>query len=216
MTSTNPSVNLCQWPRAIAFVGMRCVAAGPLDQVILKAKKVIDQSHGDVPLIFDVLTSETIEVDFRGQAGDVLKRLESRAIIAATESSDQAVGRGPGRPRLGVVGREVTLLPRHWDWLNAQPGGASVALRKLVETARHVHAEEDRIRQAQEATYRFMTAIAGNQPDYEEALRALFAGDAPSFMRHIACWPADVRRHIEDLASEVFGNKPATPATPNP
>ena len=89
--------------------------------------------------------------------------------------------RGRGRPKLGVVAREVTLLPRHWDWLNSQSGGASVALRKLVEAARLAGDDKDRTRHAQEAAYRFMTALAGNLPGYEEATRALYAADPARF-----------------------------------
>ena len=104
-----------------------------------------------------------------------------------------------GRPRLGVVAREVTLLPRHWDWLAAQPGGASVALRKLVEAARRDGAEADRIRRAREAAYRFMTALAGDRPGYEAAIRALFAGDAPGREAATCGWPGDLTRHIRSL-----------------
>ena len=103
--------------------------------------------------------------------------------------------RGPGRPKLGVVAREVTLLPRHWEWLAQQPGGASVAIRKLVEEARRTGEDRDRVRQAQEAAYRFMSAMAGNKPHYEDAIRALFAGEAARFEKLIAEWPADVRDH---------------------
>jgi hypothetical protein len=103
--------------------------------------------------------------------------------------------RAPGRPKLGVTAREVTLMPRHWDWLGAQPGGASVALRKLVERALRANGDEDRIRQVREAAYRFMTAMAGDAPGYEEALRALFAGDHSRLRRIVAKWPADVREH---------------------
>ena len=111
-----------------------------------------------------------------------------------------------GRPRLGVVAREVTLLPRHWDWLAAQPGGASVALRKLVEDARKAAADGDRRRVAQEAAYRFMQAMAGNEAGYEEAARALFAGDIGSFEQHSAAWPDDVREHAALLAADAFAH----------
>jgi hypothetical protein len=110
--------------------------------------------------------------------------------------------RGPGRPKLGVVAREVTLLPRHWEWLNAQPGGASVALRKLVEEARRQNGEKDRVRRARETAYRFMAAMAGNYESFEEAARALFAGDRPRFATMIAAWPQDIRDHATKLAAE--------------
>jgi hypothetical protein len=106
--------------------------------------------------------------------------------------------RGRGRPKLGVVAREVTLLPRHWDWLARQPGGASVTLRRLVEDASR--SPKERARAAANAAYNFLHAIAGDRPAYEEALRALFAHDRAKFEAHIASWPADIRRHALRLA----------------
>ncbi len=111
---------------------------------------------------------------------------------------------GPGRPKLGVIAREVTLLPRHWQWLSAQPGGASVALRRLVDDARRTHAGSDRRRAAQEAAYRFMTALAGDASGFEQATRALFAADAHRFEEHTSGWPEDVREHAQMLAMDVF------------
>ena len=110
----------------------------------------------------------------------------------------------PGRPRLGVVAREVTLLPVHWQWLNGQPGGASVTLRKLVEAARRVNAAKDRIRSAREAAYRFMTAMSGNAPGFEEAIRALFAGNRARFEEFTESWPVDLRDHARRMASPSF------------
>jgi hypothetical protein len=107
-----------------------------------------------------------------------------------------------------VVAREITLLPRHWEWLARQAGGASVALRKLVDEARRSGAEGHTIRQAQEAAYRFMSVMAGNKPNYEEAIRALFAGEAPRFEKLIAEWPADVRRHAARLAQAALLRDP--------
>jgi hypothetical protein len=103
---------------------------------------------------------------------------------------------------LGVVAREVTLLPRHWEWLNGQPGGASVALRKLVEEARRVNEGRDRERRAQEAAYKFMSAMAGNLPGFEEAIRALFAKDQERLEEWIRGWPEDIRAHVVRLARE--------------
>jgi hypothetical protein len=116
----------------------------------------------------------------------------------AAENSASARPRGRGRPRLGVVAREVTLLPRHWEWLNAQPGGASVALRKLVEAGMRDRGAQERA--MREAAYRFMSALAGDMPGFEEATRALFAGDAPGMAERMAPWPADIREHALRLA----------------
>src|SRR3984957_11907417 len=111
------------------------------------------------------------------------------------ESVDVSTPRGRGRPKLGVVAREVTLLPRHWEWLATQPGGASVALRKLVEEARRTHADKDKIRKAQERAYHFMSAMAGDLPGFEEATRALFADNRSKFKETIGTWPVDVHDH---------------------
>ena len=185
-----------------AFRGARCIAAGELADVALKAKAAVDQ--GAQVMIFDDATSESIEVDFRGSAEDVLQRL-------AQPDGNQAVTegrRGPGRPKLGVVAREITLLPRHWEWLSAQPGGASVALRKLVEEARRANGGKDRVRQSQEAAYRFMSVMAGNRPGFEEATRALFAGHRDRFDQLIAPWPKDVRHHASTLAADALDAQP--------
>jgi hypothetical protein len=109
-----------------------------------------------------------------------------------------------GRPRMGVVAREVTLLPRHWEWLAQQPGGASAALRRLVEEARRSHAGCDGARQAKERAYRFMSALAGGFEGFEEASRALFAHDAEAFAQRISHWPPDVRAHLAWLARDAF------------
>ena len=185
-----------------AFKGARCIAAGELGDVALKAKAAVDK--GAQVMIFDDATSESIEVHFRGSAEDVLPRL-------AQPDGNQPVTegpRGPGRPKLGVVAREITLLPRHWDWLSAQPGGASVALRKLVEEARRANGGKDRVRQSQEAAYRFMSVMAGNRPGFEEATRALFAGHRDRFDQLIAPWPKDVRHHARKLAADALDAQP--------
>ena len=193
-----------------AFEGSRCIASGDLVQVAEKVKEFIDRGEKVSVLIFDDFTSEVIEVDFRGTMEDVLKGVEKPAarVQSATAplNTDQSPQRGPGRPKLGVVSREVTLLPRHWDWLNSQPGGASVALRKLVEEARRVNSGRDKVRQSQEAAYRFMSAMAGNLPGFEEATRALFAGKSESFNDLIDSWPVDIRDHARKLSNTAFRN----------
>jgi hypothetical protein len=171
-----------------AFSGPKRIASGGLREVALQAKSVLDRDEWAQILIFDDITSHVIEVDFRGTTDDVLAR------IAPEEEA-----RRPGRPKLGVVAREVTLLPRHWEWLASQPGGASVALRKLVEHARHANQGADRRRRTQESAYRFMSAMAGNEPGFEEATRALFAGDRERFRQMVEGWPADIRDHARKL-----------------
>ena len=190
-------------PTCTAFEGGRRIAGGPLESVAAVVKKVVDRGPRGPVLIFDDATSETVELDLRGTVDDVLRRLPHRARPGATVEKSPA--RGPGRPRLGVVAREVTLLPGHWEWLARQPGGASVTLRKLVEQARRTGAAQDQLRAAREAAYRFMSALAGDEPGFEEATRALFAGAKDRFQVHTARWPADVRAHARRLAAPALG-----------
>ncbi len=185
-----------------AFEGIHCVASGNLADVARKVKKAMDGGASETVLIFDDFTGELVEIDFRGTARDVLQRLGSESIDAEVRSEEPP--RGPGRPKLGVVSREVSLLPRHWDWLNAQPGGASVALRRLVEEARRLYRGRDKIRRAQEVAYRVMSALAGNLPGFEEATRALFAGSAEGFERCTDAWPSDVRDYARRLSTAAF------------
>ena len=194
-----------------AFKGNQLVASGNLLEVARKVKEIIDQDGQAPILIFDDDTSELVEVDFRGTLEDVIDRLEEPAAggesVNASSDANQRSQRGPGRPNLGVVPREVTLLPRHWDWLNCQPGGASVALRKLVEEARRVNSGKDKVRHSKEVTYRFMSAMAGNFPGFEEATRALFAGDSERFDSLVASWSIDIRDHARKLAVTAFQNR---------
>ncbi|NTV98683.1 MAG: DUF2239 family protein [Chlorobiaceae bacterium] len=191
-----------------AFDGMRAIASGDLPEVAVKVKMLIDQGEALSVLIFEDVSSELVEVDFRGTPDDVLKRLEQRCVSMESTSealkSEPEQRQGPGRPKLGVVPREVTLLPRHWEWLNRQPGGASVALRKLVEDARKINSDQDKLRSSQESLYRFMSAMAGDLPGFEEATRAIFARDAEQFNERVALWPPDIRDHIRKLSLSAF------------
>jgi hypothetical protein len=190
----------------IAFEGDRRVALGDLHSVARAAKQVLDHNKDAAVLIFDGATGGPVDLDFRGNVDDVLARLPV-AREAAHAEPEQPASRGPGRPKLGVVAREVTLLPRHWEWLAQQSGGASVAIRKLVEEARRSGEDKDRIRRGREAAYRFMSAMAGNQPHFEEATRALFAPDRVRFNTLIAGWPTDVRDHAAKLAERTFARE---------
>ena len=184
----------------IAFEGPRQIASGPLAYVAVIVKQASERGGGAPVLIFDADTARPVEIDLRGEVAEVLGRLPP-----GNPAQDPDVKRGPGRPKLGVTAREVTLLPRHWEWLAAQPGGASVALRKLVEDARKASGAKDERRARQEAAYRFMTAMAGDETHYEEATRALFAGDAGRFEAATADWPQDVRLQAERFAAASFG-----------
>jgi hypothetical protein len=198
-----------------AFQAHRRIASGPLHTVALAVKQATESGAPGPVLIFDDENGRSIDLDIRGTDDDVVARLaqpsaNDHAEIEAQESAvhsvsggaDAGIGesRGRGRPKLGVVSREVTLLPRHWEWLTGQPGGASVALRKLVEEAKRAPGDKNMRRKAQERAYHFMSAIAGDMPNFEEATRALFADDQPRMRELVAAWPDDVRDHAIVLA----------------
>ncbi len=180
-----------------AFDGHRLIASGALAQVALATKHAIDAGALGPVLVFDDLSSRQVEIDFRGSADDVVARLP----VAATQDETP---RGPGRPKLGVVAREITLLPRHWAWLAAQPGGASATLRRLVEEARRQSHGRDQARVAGEAVDRFMLAMAGDLPGYEEATRAFWRGEREHFATLTQAWPVDVCEHLHRLAAKAW------------
>lgn len=165
-----------------AFHGLHKVGVGETTDILKLLKR---KRQGEI-LVFEDSTGAQIDLDLREKPSQT--------------NGSPIEPRGPGRPRLGVIAKEVTLLPRHWDWLNVQPGGASVALRKLVDEARRISGDRDRVRAAQEAAYRFMSAIAGNLAGFEEATRALFAYDRRRFTELVAAWPEDVRDYAVKLA----------------
>jgi len=194
-----------------AFVGHRILSAGPLHDVALAVKAAGDAAPQPL-MIFDDTTGKLIDLDLRGTPQEVVERLRQTEAAPVSEpvrhdlpeDGPPTEPRGRGRPRLGVVAREVTLLPRHWAWLNDQPGGASVALRKLVEAARRAASGEDQVRQSQETAYRVMSALGGNLPGFEEATRALFAKDGTRFDALLADWPQDIRAYTPPLAVGPF------------
>jgi len=168
-----------------AFVGDKLLVAGPIETIIPPLKAKFDDNPSDLLLIFEDQTGRQVDFDLRGPLKEVLARALPRT--------------GPGRPKLGVVSREVSLLPRHWEWLEQQPSGASAAIRRLVEEARKREPGEQRARQMTEAVGRFMTAMAGNLPGYEEASRALYARDHDRMETYIRQWPEDIQAHIRRL-----------------
>jgi len=197
-TSTLPPFTL--------FVGHTRLASGQLDQLALSAKRAIESNSESAVLIFDNQSGRNIDIDIRGSDKQVLARLQPATMppVSETETADDTETgneqRGRGRPKLGVVPREVTLLPRHWEWLAAQPGGASIVLRKLVEQAKKAGSESLMIKQAQERAYHFLLAIAGDMPGFEEATRALFKNEREPFENLISSWPGDIRDHAMKLA----------------
>ena len=172
-----------------AFDGHSRLAAGSRAELVAAINARLTEQPEATILVFDDATGAQVDLDLRG-SGD-----------RYPVTSD---ARGPGRPKLGVVAREVTLLPRHWEWLAKQPGGASVMLRKLVEEARRANPDIADAREAQDRAYRFMSAMAGNLPGFEEATRALFAKDRKGFEKLIGGWPRSIRDYADALAARAF------------
>ncbi len=178
----NPSTDMAgeRPPSFVAFAGTARIAEGDLAAVAKAARRALDRDPDASLLVFNTDTAEVADLDLRGAESDIAARYA-------------AVAPRRGRPKLGVTAREVTLLPRHWEWLARQPGGASVTLRRLVEAARKHEGSAGRARARAEAAYRFIVTLAGNLPGFEEAARALFAGDLVQFGQRMSGWPQDVR-----------------------
>ena len=187
------------------FDGHRHLATDSFASLALVAHRAIREGAVGPVLVFDDATGRTLDLDLRGSDEEIVERLAkpSRSAGHSTfENGEEPSGepRGRGRPKLGVIAREVTLLPRHWEWLATQPGGASVALRKLVEEARRIRGKGDKVRATLDRTYQFMSTMAGNFQGFEEASRALFARDYARFCELTAPWPPDIREHLARLA----------------
>ena len=175
----------------VAFAGVRQVAAGALGDVLPVLKQRFDADSSELVLVFDVDTGQQVDFDLRGSLAEVLARAQP------------APQKGPGRPKLGVTSREVSLLPRHWEWLEAQPSGISAALRRLVEQAAKSNPGKERARRTRAALSRFLLSMAGDRPNYEEACRALFAGETARFETLVQKWPKDIREHAVRQAREA-------------
>ena len=193
-------MNTIYTSRYTAFAGDRLLACGAYAD-IAQALASLDEQEQPV-LVFDDATGAPVDAPPRPEHAALLARMGVDGARASVPANGRAAPRpSPRRPRLGVVAREVTLLPRHWDWLSAQPGGASAALRRLVDQARKAGESADDRRRAIERCYKFMNAIAGHRPGFEEATRALFAGERERFETLIAAWPTDVAAHARRLAA---------------
>jgi len=176
-----------------AFVGETLIVSGAIEKMLAGVKTEFDRDAGTLILIFEDWSGRQVDFDLRGTLTQAL----ARALPAASKP-------GPGRPRLGVISREISLLPRHWEWLEEQPNGASAALRRLVDEARKQEAGEPQSRLAREALGRFMSAMAGNLPGYEAACRALYAVDRLAFEQQIQNWPRDIQAYLLGRAGEAF------------
>ena len=185
-----------------AFVGQSLIASGPIETMLPQAKAIFDRNAGTLFLIFEDQSGRQVDFDLRGSVNEVV----ARALPPRSRS-------GPGRPKLGVVSREISLLPRHWDWLEQQPNGASAALRRLVDQARKQEPGKERARLATEAAGRFMSAMAGNLPGYEEASRALYAANRAHLEDLILDWPHDIRAYIQRRVEDAFRTDDGPPTT---
>jgi hypothetical protein len=187
----NVEKEIDEGPTYAVFAGVRRVVSGGLREMLLRTKEHLD-GGGEPVLIFEDATGRQVDFDFQGAPGEVLERHAPAKAKA-----------GPGRPKLGVVSREVSLLPRHWEWLEQQPNGASAALRRLVDEARKREPGKERARRARDAAGKFMWGMAGDLPGFEEASRALFAGDQERLGKLIRRWPKDIRSHLQRMVDEA-------------
>ena len=188
-----------------AFVGETLIASGPLQTTLPVVKRRFDRDASALFLIFEDQSGRQVDFDLRGAVDEVV----ARALPSPPRT-------GPGRPKLGVVSREVSLLPRHWEWLEQQPNGASAALRRLVDEARKRDPGKERARLATEAAGRILSAMAGNLPGYEEASRALYAANRARFEDLIRDWPHDIRAYIQQRVEDAFRLEDGPPPNPAP
>ena len=172
-----------------AFANEKQVASGNLTTLLTSLKPLADEQPGAPILVFEDGTGRQVDFDLRGDLSQVLERAGIHLKI------------GPGRPKLGVVSREISLLPRHWEWLERRPNGASATIRRLIEDA----SKGSNPGEARDRTSRVMTALAGNFPGYEDAGRALYRGDRTAFEELVSGWPSDIRNYLIELAGPAFG-----------
>ncbi|MBC8133273.1 MAG: DUF2239 family protein [Deltaproteobacteria bacterium] len=185
-----------------SFAGQRQVATGDIKDVILAIKAVLDAGETETVLVFDDQTGDQVDFDLRGTPQEALVRLGAHPMFSSVQTQF-GLRPGPGRPKLGVVCREVSLLPRHWDWLDQHSGGVSSTLRRLIDEAKKRGQGKELARAARNAAGKFMWAMAGNFPNFEEASRALFARDDKTLRKLIRAWPADIRKHVERSIGEA-------------
>jgi len=188
-----------------AFAGHEMIAQGLIEEVALRAKQRVDTDETVRVAIYNDETCRAVDIDYRGSDEEVVARLSTHPMLAppAQQPAQPAERRGPGRPKLGVVSREISLLPRHWDWLGQQRGNASATLRRLVDEARKHDEGRDQARQTHEAIHRFLWDMAGDFPYFEEVCRVLDQRDYARLDRLIDEWPRDVRRYVRRLVDRL-------------
>lgn len=191
------------------FSGDRHLTTDSLKQMLLTTKEYIDREREAQVLIFEDQTGHQIDFDFRGTPDEVLEKLKFHPLFVPEPDKEKSRV-GPGRPRLGVLCREVCLLPRHWDWLESQPGGSSAVLRRLVDAARKQIPEKDEVGASRDAAGKFMLVMAGNLPNFEEVTRALYAGKYDLTKPLMQDWPRDIRAHAERLIQRCINAEEKT------
>lgn len=208
-------------PSFTSFDRHRRIASGSLQLNVMAVKQAMASGSLGPLLTFCDQTGQVVDIDLRESDAEMLARLGLDKPSLPEGGAEQIDPNSPtatrsrGRPKLGVVAREVTLLPRHWDWLAAQPGGASVTLRKLIDEARKTNEERDTQRRAIERAYHFMSAMAGDMADFEEASRALFAKDMTKLHQHTDAWPADIRNYLWQLVMTTGNALPVLTTSTN-
>lgn len=211
----------------VAFAGSRRIAVGGVADVAVAALRAVEEGLAFPVLVFDAETSARVDLELRGTEDEVRQRYTNSVFVErppepvsahehALEALRKTGARPRGRPRLGVISREVTLLPRHWEWLSSRPGGASATLRRLVDLARAESAPDDARRQTTERSYAFMTAMAGDAPGFEEASRALFAGNQERFLLETDAWAPDVREHLLALVAPLWDTAASAASAASP
>ncbi len=192
---TSPSLSE---PQLVAFYGTKRIARGPLGKVVRKCKKVVDDGIEHRLAIFHAETGRAFDIEFEGTPAEVMAR---------AQASVQPTAPKAGRPKLGVVSKEFSLLPDLWEWLSAQRGGASATLRRLVLEAKRQSAGSDGARKAIDAAHRFIWDLAGDLPQFEDVTRALYRGELAAVDDLTMAWPKDVReqlaRYLEMAAEAV-------------
>ncbi len=191
-------------PSVLAFRGQTLLGAGPVAEVARQLQSLMAQGEAPNFLLFNATTGQQIDIELAADIAYIEQRYAPQNATDDVVDVAERLRKSRGRPKLGVIGREVTLLPRHWEWLDRQRGGASAALRRLIDEERRNKVNEDRAKQAQDSTNRFIYAMAGNLAGFEEAVRSLYGGDKTGFLHHIRSWPADIRQCAITFARDAF------------
>jgi len=203
MVRTRQSTQQDPEPQVVGFVGWELVARGTLDEVVAACRLASAQRPNQRTAFFDDVSGHAVEAPVAPTAtrspSEGVSPIVRSAPAAEREASD-ATGpqrkRGPGRPRLGVVSREVSLLPRHWEWLSAQRGGTSATLRRVIDAARKADGGTTERRRTIDAAHRFLWDIAGDLPCFEELTRALYAEQFQRVADLSCSWPTGVRQQL--------------------